>query len=87
MSDAYERLDELATLLTRRFSDITPRRLKGARILYLLSAGQGTRNVIWNQSAAEYAWYGDPGHGTLLGTTAEQAAEEIGRTLGLSTAP
>ncbi|WP_165495441.1 hypothetical protein [Actinomadura roseirufa] len=53
-------------------------------MLYLIRSGTGPRYVVWRPHTGAYYWYGEPDHGARVGTTAEQAAEYIGRTLGLS---
>ncbi|WP_131739347.1 hypothetical protein [Actinomadura roseirufa] len=79
-----ERLDELAALLTRRFSGVYATRPGGGSVLYLIRSGAGPRYVLWRPLPAAYFWYGEPDHGEQISTTAEQAAEIIGRVLGLS---
>ncbi|WP_131739371.1 hypothetical protein [Actinomadura roseirufa] len=79
--DVFERLDELAALIARRFPHIAPIRPAGSSILYLLRSGQGTRYVLWARERAEYAWYGPSGRGPYLGPDAPDAAEAIGEEL------
>ncbi len=79
-----ERLDELAALLARRFAGVYATRPGGGSMLYLIRSGTGPRYVVWRPHTGAYYWYGEPDHGARVGTTAEQAAEYIGRTLGLS---
>ncbi|WP_131738641.1 hypothetical protein [Actinomadura roseirufa] len=83
MSDAFERLDELATLVQRRFPHIAPIRPTGSRILYLLRRGEGTLYVLWDSEQAEYAWYGPDGRGPCLGPDALSAAKAVGEELAL----
>ncbi|WP_131741149.1 hypothetical protein [Actinomadura roseirufa] len=78
-----ERLDELAALLTRRFSGVYARRPGGGSVLYLIRSGAGPRYVLWSRSRSAYVWYGEPDHGEQVGATAEQAAEVIGAALNL----
>ncbi|WP_131736951.1 hypothetical protein [Actinomadura roseirufa] len=82
-----ERLEELALLLRRRFPDVAPMLPHGTAILHLIRRGKGPRYVIWSRHHSAYTWYCEPDHGAQIGTTAEEAAEEIGRALGLSTTP
>ncbi|WP_131739452.1 hypothetical protein [Actinomadura roseirufa] len=79
-----ERLDELSALLRRRFSGVYAARPGGGSVLYLIRSGAGPRYVLWSRHRSAYVWYGEPDHGEQISTTAEQAAEVIGRTLGLT---
>ncbi|WP_165495324.1 hypothetical protein [Actinomadura roseirufa] len=81
MSDAFERLDELAALIERRFPHIAPIRPTGASILYLLRRGEGALYVLWDREKAAYAWYGPSGRGPHLGPDAPSAVEAMGREL------
>ncbi|WP_131742511.1 hypothetical protein [Actinomadura roseirufa] len=76
-----ERLDELALLLRHRVPGLTPMLPRGTEILHLIRSGAGPHYVVWRRSAAAYFWYSGPDHGAQIGTTAEQAAEEIRRML------
>ncbi|WP_131736059.1 hypothetical protein [Actinomadura roseirufa] len=78
-----ERLTELATLLRRRFSGIAPILPHGTEILHLIRSGKGPHYVVWARHRCAYLWYCGPDHGAQIGTTADQAAATIGRTLGL----
>ncbi len=80
-----ERLEELATLVNRRFPNISARLPSGTQILHVRSREEGPRFVVWRPNPGAYVWYSDPGHGKHLGTTADQAANEIARTLDLTT--
>ncbi|WP_131735872.1 hypothetical protein [Actinomadura roseirufa] len=79
--DAYERLDELAALIERRFPHIAPIRPTGSSILYLLLRGKGTLYVLWDSEKAAFAWYGPSGRGPYLGPDAQSAAEAVGEAL------
>ncbi|WP_131738631.1 hypothetical protein [Actinomadura roseirufa] len=81
MSDAYERLDELAALVQRRFPHIAAIRPSGSRILYLLCRGEGALYVLWDSEQGAYAWYGPDGRGPYLGPDAPAAAKAIGEEL------
>ncbi|WP_165495118.1 hypothetical protein [Actinomadura roseirufa] len=81
-----ERLEELASLVRRRFCGVAPMLPRGTEILHLIRPGKGPHYVVWARHRSSYVWYCGPDHGAQLGTTAEQAAEQIGRLLGLSTA-
>ncbi|WP_131738101.1 hypothetical protein [Actinomadura roseirufa] len=76
-------MTELATLLRRRFAGIAPILPRGTEILHLIRSGKGPHYVVWARHRCAYLWYCGPDHGAQIGTTAEQAAEQIGRVLGL----
>ncbi len=78
-----ERLAELAVLVSRRFSGVAPILPHGTEILHLIRSGLGPHYVVWARHREAFLWYCGPDHGAQLGVTAEQAAETIGRTLGL----
>ncbi|WP_131743137.1 hypothetical protein [Actinomadura roseirufa] len=78
---AFQRLDELSTLIGQRLPHIAPLRPAGTSILHLLRAGLGARYVIWDREEDTYRWYGPSGRGAALGRTAGQAIELIAAAL------